>query len=222
MTRIYLYVDGESHYAMSEKCFKDIHGDSATLASVVSTVPEPSHQRQYHRIFHDADSKFFWDTHVPRHSRGGTEMFPNFDLMARRVYFTALVGNDPKQHEAKVFIRNAGFEPQVIREEKDLAQQRANRLRSDGVLIKGKGVDISLAVRMLEDAYYNNYDECYLATSDVDYLPAIQAVRRLGKQVFVFGYKEGIAKDSAFLHAVEKFIDLGEFVRANYTAPPAS
>jgi hypothetical protein len=61
----------------------------------------------------------------------------------------------------------------VIAEKKQLADQRANVRNQENVIEKAKGVDIALSVRMLEDAYHNNYDMSYLVTSDVDYLPVI-------------------------------------------------
>jgi uncharacterized protein (TIGR00288 family) len=86
----------------------------------------------------------------------------------------------------------------------------------DALLIKPKGVDIALAVRMLEDATYNNFDRCILVTSDIDYLPAINAVRRMGKQVSVLGFQEGIANDSPFMYVVEGFVDLELVMRDRY------
>ena len=119
-------------------------------------------------------------------------------------------------------IREAGFEPQVIPELKDLAKQRENALKANGLIIKAKGVDIGLAVRMLEDAYHNNYERCVLLTSDIDYLPVIEAVRRMGKHVYVLGYGEGIAKDSPFLYLPERFVDIGEGFMKEFYAPSGS
>jgi hypothetical protein len=58
---------------------------------------------------------------------------------------------------------------------------------------------------------------CVLYTSDIDYLPVIETVRRMGKSVFVVGYREAIANDSPFLHVPEWFVDIGkEYMRSNY------
>jgi hypothetical protein len=74
---------------------------------------------------------------------------------------------------------------------------------------------------MLEDAYHDNYDWCVLATSDIDYLPAIRAVRRMGKQVFVMGDKEAIGENSPFLYLPERFFDIGqEFMQRTYLKSP--
>src|SRR5947209_2292626 len=105
--------------------------------------------------------------------------------------------------------RENEFEPQVIQEPKALRDQRAN-LRSQHQLIeKAKRVDIGMTVRVLEDAYLNAYRGCLLFTSDVDFLPVIEAVRRIGKLVFVAGYREGLAERSPLEYVPDRFIDLG-------------
>ncbi len=60
---------------------------------------------------------------------------------------------------------------------------------------------------MLKDA--PNYDACVLATSDIDFLPAIDAVRQMGKNVYVIAFEEGITKDSKFFYMVEKLALIG-------------
>lgn len=49
-----------------------------------------------------------------------------------------------------------------------------------------------------------------LLTSDVDFIPVIDAVQRMGKRVYVFGFREGVASQSDFDYVPEKFIDLGD------------
>jgi uncharacterized LabA/DUF88 family protein len=132
------------------------------------------------------------------------------------VYFTTYTGTPEGVQQAQVTLRQAGFEPQVIPELKDLAKQRENRRHRDALLIKAKGLDVALSVRMLEDAYRGNYCTCLLLTSDIDYLPVIEAVRRMGKHVIVAGYVEGLAKDSPFYYVPEEFVDLGEPVMSKY------
>jgi len=73
-------------------------------------------------------------------------------------------------------------------------------------------VDIALAVRMLEDSRHS-FEVCHLYTSDIDFLPVIEAVRGQGKQVYVHGYADGLSTDSPFLHACDKFTDLEQMLR---------
>ena len=81
---------------------------------------------------------------------------------------------------------------------------------------KAKGVDIGLAVRMLEDAYENCFQVCFLFTSDIDYLPVIKALRRMGKCVMVMGYRDGLGKNTPLEYVPDQFIDLGEYMDQRY------
>ena len=107
-------------------------------------------------------------------------------------------------------------EPRVTRERSQLKSQRANRLEQGGVLEKAKGVDIGLAVRILEDAYHNNFDTCFLFTSDIDFMPVARIVQRMGKKVIVFGYSDGLGARSEFEYAPDGFVDLGPYVEQTY------
>src|SRR5262249_40574493 len=84
------------------------------------------------------------------------------------------------------------------------------------IIEKAKGVDIALSAQMLKDAYRNNYTDCYLATSDVDFLPVIQAIRQMGKHVRILGYKDGLAENSPFEHVPDEFIDIGARMIESY------
>jgi uncharacterized LabA/DUF88 family protein len=108
-----------------------------------------------------------------------------------------LSGMDDVFHEASVALRKRGFEPHVVHELKELAERRKSTLRDTNIPEKAKGVDIGLSVRLLEDVYHNNFDVCYLFTSDIDFLPVIRVIQRLGKKVIVFGFGTGIGKRSA-------------------------
>jgi hypothetical protein len=128
---------------------------------------------------------------------------------APKVYFTSCVGDDDLLHDLRVFIREQSFEPQIVKERSDLARQRANVLGNDGIIEKPKGVDIALSVRMLEDAQRHVFSACALFTSDVDFLPVIEAVQRMGKTVRVYGYRSGIGRNSPLEYVPEHFVDLG-------------
>lgn len=66
---------------------------------------------------------------------------------------------------------------------------------------------------MVADAAANLYDCCLLFTSDADFLPAIEAIRRMGKTVWVFGYKSALPKRSPYLYVPDRFVDLRENLR---------
>ena len=46
-----------------------------------------------------------------------------------------------------------------------------------------KGVDVKLAVQMIDFAYHDTYDTAILVSGDSDFVPAVQFVKDLGKHV---------------------------------------
>jgi len=195
--RTFLYVDGESHFIRSESAWRDLHGPQASLDHLRYIG-----QTDDRLVLVVRDAKVFWTR----------KMNPS---VQRAVYFTSAVGNDDARHQIMVSLRNFDLEPAVLTELGKLAAQRGNVLQTQQLIEKPKGVDIALAVRMLEDAYHEAYDACHLYTSDVDFIPVIKAVRARGKRVCVHGYKNGLSKRSELLYVPDQFIDLEEMLRSD-------
>jgi uncharacterized LabA/DUF88 family protein len=213
MRRSYLYVDGESHYIRSREFWKSIHGDDAELDEVhFKGQGTPSHTAMMPGIHVNAKASFFYDGRFTawNHEENSSHQ------IGRAVYFTSCVGGEPELHEVRTIIRECEFEPHVVQEKKQLSDQRANVRKQSSLIEKAKGVDIALACRMLEDSYADNFDSCYLLTSDVDFLPVIEAVRRRGKRVLVLGYRQGLAERSPFEYVPDKFFDLEKTLREWY------
>jgi hypothetical protein len=164
------------------------------------------------RIRLDRATKFFWDTFIPCLVQPPI----NFEPVRSGVYFTDFSGDAPGLHAAKVALRGHGFDPQVVHEVKTLAKRRQETLDRLGVIEKPKGVDIGLTVRLLEDGYRHIYDVCYLLTSDADYIPVIKAIRQLGRQVVVFGFKDGQGAQSELEYVPDQFVDLGQYMEREY------
>jgi hypothetical protein len=87
----------------------------------------------------------------------------------RAHYFTAVQGDDVVINQTRDRIRNCGFQAEVFK-------------KRDG---KAKQVDIALASRMVLEAARDNYDIALLFAGDEDYVPAVQAVKELGKSVYL-------------------------------------
>lgn len=198
-TELYLYVDGESHYIRNEAKLKKLFGPDVDLAKV--WVPG-------YKLVIDPLCRFFWDE----------DAYGVFNIQPyRKVYFSAYSASDERTHRLNQFVRSAGFEPQLFKEDKDLLNNRKTALRDSQIIEKPKGADIMLAVRMIEDAVQGNYQRCLLFTSDADFLPVIRAVRRLGKFVTVYGFADGINPEMTYVP--DKFIDLGELYSSNRSEP---
>lgn len=157
--RAFVYIDGESHFIRSESAWRNIHGPEASLERIRYVG-----QTDERLILVLPKAKVFWTR----------KMNPG---VRRAIYFTAGFGDAASLHEIKVKLRDFDLEPSIIPERRDLALQRQNVLQTQQLIEKPKGVDITLAVSMLEHAYHEAFKVCHLYTSDVDFLPVIEADR---------------------------------------------
>ena len=75
-----------------------------------------------------------------------------------------------------------------------------------------KRVDVSIAVDMVTMAHSGRYDLAYLLSADGDFVPAVEAVKKLGKRVFAAtpasGYELGKAVDNFITLRRDWFSDL--------------
>jgi uncharacterized LabA/DUF88 family protein len=131
----------------------------------------------------------------------------------RAYYATGVFGDAEKIHEAKSALRELRFDPIVVHESKDRVERRQKALASGKPFEKPKGCDVALATQMVADAGLDLYDSCLLFTSDADFIPAIQAVRTLGKNVWVYGFDSGLGKNSEFAHVPDRYFDLSRSIR---------
>lgn len=60
-------------------------------------------------------------------------------------------------------------------------------LKSGGVYHE-KGVDVQIAIRIMKGAFLNDYDTCYLISSDSDLLPAIEEAKQLRKEIIYVAF----------------------------------
>ena len=221
--KIYVFVDAENHYLRSVDTVRRIV-DSPKAVEAFSKIKVPGVGYSIPRAFNGCtigwnhELNLFWDVRLLGEliSRA-LHTYPSATNVANRiVYVSSCVGDDNAIHDARVKIRDIGFEPVIIREPKDLYKQRQGSLESHKIIEKPKGCDIALVTRMVADAAANLYDCCCLFTSDADFLPAIEAVRRLGKSVIVGGYSHYLPERSPYLYMPDSFIDLEESLRSTW------
>jgi uncharacterized LabA/DUF88 family protein len=191
----YVYIDGESHFHRSEAAWRKIHGKETCLDSL-----RCSGQTDEGLVLVDAKAKVFWT----RKMNPGAE---------RTYYFTAISGDETAHHEIQKKLRAFDLDSHVVLERKALWDQRKNLRVTQQLIEKAKGVDIALAVQMLEEAQDERFQVCHLYTSDIDFLPVIEAVRARVRRVYVHGYLDGLGERSPFHHACDQFIDLEEMLR---------
>lgn len=218
-----IYIDGESHFIRSEACFHNLHSNKPLESAVYSPpalgiMSYPNKNETIPILRVKRECKFFWDRQYAAYLNDLGLRSINRDIR-KAVFFSSFSGNEDRLHSIRVFIREEGFEPRIIHERKQLEKRRDNQKKTSQLIYKAKGVDIGLAVRLLEDAYLGVFDECFIFTSDVDFVPAIEIVRRLGRKVYVCGYQEGLGKNSALEYIPDRFIDLEERVKSYILSP---
>lgn len=213
--RCYVFVDAENHFIRSNAAAEDIIGSSRAaeaLSKAKLLIPGisgfPNHI-EGDRFGWNRELQLFWDCELL--SRTGIVTLYGAHI-SRAVWVGSCSGDEDKAHSMRVQLRKYDFEPIVVRELKDKRGQREVTLKQQGLIEKAKGCDIEVVTRMVSDAAANLYDCCFLFTSDADFLPAIEAVRRMGKIVWVFGYQSALPNRSSFLHVPDRFIDLGELL----------
>jgi uncharacterized LabA/DUF88 family protein len=217
MTRSYVYVDGENHFIRTATAAKKLFGSDGALAAVAQFAevwaeshPQP-YMQDFNRFSYAPDIQFVWDYCCLSSGPGYSYSYPHNSLI-RCVYFTTCVGDSQSLHAARVKIRNYGFEPHVIEERKVQKNRRVQSL-DGGLIEKPKAVDIALAARMISDAGNNLFEKCHLFSSDGDFIPVVEAVRRTGKIVWVHGYADVLPKESPLMFVPDAFVDLGESLK---------
>lgn len=66
-------------------------------------------------------------------------------------------------------------------------------LKNDGKYHE-KGVDVKMAVEITAGALKNEYNICYLVSSDTDIIPAISEAKRANKQVIYVGFENKLSR----------------------------
>ncbi len=80
-------------------------------------------------------------------------------------------------------------------EELEYFQLELGTLALHGNSYTQKGIDVALAIHMLEGAYLDRYDTAILVSGDADFCPAVHAVKARGKHVEVACFEQGLAED---------------------------
>jgi len=93
------------------------------------------------------------------------------DSWAKRAYYyTSCPGDGMAVDEVRHALWGLKFHPEVF-----------HKKRNE----KTKAIDITLAKDLLSHAFLDNYDTCILVAGDRDYVPVVEEVKRIGKNVWL-------------------------------------
>lgn len=134
-------------------------------------------------------------------------------MLVRTYYYNAPVdqGNDPARYQAQQrFFDRLRQIPYF--------QVRLGRLekRPSGILVE-KGVDLTIAVDMLQLAYRNVYDTAILISGDGDFAYVVNALKDLGKHVENAFLRGGRSK--ALADVCDKFIPIDKVFLQDISLP---
>jgi len=104
-------------------------------------------------------------------------------LIRPYIFVSVKVPPEPKQTNFYNKLRYIGYE--VVETE----------LQNEKGKFYEKGVDIAMATKLLVCGHKDMYDVAVVTTGDKDFLPAIQAVKEMGKRVEVAGFDHSTAKN---------------------------
>jgi uncharacterized LabA/DUF88 family protein len=131
----------------------------------------------------------------------GMEMHTTANIV-RRYYYTTSSGDEQRRNAIHDRLNSIGIQaPRVFPKNKQKGSKR---------------VDISLCVDMLWQAHAGNYEAAILVAGDEDYVPLVEAVKALGRQVFVWFVSSGLSPH--LKRSADYFFNLDE-VLFNENAP---
>lgn len=84
-----------------------------------------------------------------------------------------------------------------------------------GSIYQEKGVDVRIALNILKGALKDEYDECFIISSDTDIIPAIKDAKETGKKVIYIGFENFVSQAmmaNCSRHLILKMEDLKKCV----------
>jgi hypothetical protein len=147
-----------------------VDGENLTIRAqehhAAHLLPGRFYRKDSHVWFPNATERW-----LPTRLRDENGLGQDLEYMANRWhYYTSTRGNERDLDDVSREIWSMGFTPAVFKKD------------GNG---RSKGVDITLATDMLSGAFMGTYEAAILVAGDGDYVPLVQAVKRLGKLVFV-------------------------------------
>jgi uncharacterized LabA/DUF88 family protein len=139
---------------------------------------------------------------------------PRAHAADRAYYYTSMpYENATVVTATRLALREIGFEPKMFprrREKSKVAELPPGEERDEALARwKSKAVDLALATDVLTLAGEGRYEVAVLFAGDADYVPVVEAVKRLGRHVvlgFFAGKGHGLSDELRI--AADEFVDL--------------
>jgi uncharacterized LabA/DUF88 family protein len=132
----------------------------------------------------------FYSPYSPKDGEPPARVAP---AATRAYYYSSTTSDEPEWTDARLTMRGNGFEPRLFK-----------RVRG-----RSKAVDVALATDVLTLAGEGQYDVAVIFAGDGDYVPVVEAVKRLGRHVVVgFFAAKGHGLSDELRIAADDFVDL--------------
>lgn len=191
-----LFVDGENFTIRGQKVLRD--------AGVPPTEVDAWRRESFLWLpGQEPTHAFFSPWPRPRFSSDTSPRPPTAPSATRAYYYTSMVYAEDDWTRMRLTIRDYGFEPKLFR-----------RLKGG----RSKAVDLALATDVLTLAGEGHYEVAVIFAGDGDYVPVVEAVKRLGRHVvvgFFEGAQNGLSDELRI--AADDFVDLGPALVSAWT-----
>lgn len=108
------------------------------------------------------------------------------------IYYVGEVRRYPGNRKSQILYSNQ--QSLFLNLRKQNIEIKLGYLLFSGGVYHEKGVDVQMAVDIVRGAIKDEYDKCYLLSSDTDLLPAIQTARDEGKEVIYVGFENFVSQ----------------------------
>lgn len=125
---------------------------------------------------------------------------PVVSVATRAYYYTSTTSDEPGWTESRLALRAIGFEPRLFKRERG----------------RSKAVDVALTTDVLTLAAEGRYEVAVIFAGDGDYVPLVEAVKRMGRHVVV-GFFESNGLSPELRIAADEFVDLTAHFRNRWT-----
>ena len=146
---------------------------------------------------HHEENVYVWSDYLTRYNSTNNRKYKTDCSIIRSYYYTCAKADEPKIQQYQDDLIGCGItDPRVFK--------KRNRNRS-------KRVDITLSTDMLTHSFHGNYDIAVLVAGDEDYVPLVQEVKRSGKQVALWFFKDdGLSSD--LKRECDSFLEIDYFL----------
>lgn len=142
--------------------------------------------------FYNKVKKSLPDTHLINFDYAGLVQSITQEKSFKAIYYVGEIKKYPGNKKSETLYANQQSIFLHLRKQ-NIEIKLGYLLMSDGKFHE-KGVDVQIAVDIVRGAIKNEYDICYLISSDTDLLPAIQTAKDEKKKIVYVGFENSISR----------------------------